>query len=183
MPDTPISKPQLKRLQTLWGLIWGRFGTPEGDKRAGRLAWLTAKLGREVESAKELTKAEAKLALEEMAKCLPAELLYRRRGAWRAAGTAGRKGARWRGGEAVLVSRQSLELLGTLKTALGWNDDRLAAFVRRQLRGRQAIRTEADANKVIWGMKRMARAESGPQPRPGGQAGTAVPHEPHEVHP
>ncbi len=72
-----------------------------------------------------------------------------------AAGTAGRKDATSK--VEHLVSGDDLALLGQFAARLGWGKETLAKFTRRQLGGRDQIRTVADLNKVLWPMKRMLR--------------------------
>jgi hypothetical protein len=158
MGETPITNPQLKRLQTLMGKICARDGAPKPSWRTYRLAWVGRRLALpDLASFSDLTKAQAKAALEAIQIELPASDLRRsRRRGGHASGTAGRKNRQ--GDPAVIVSAASLELLGTLKAALGWNQVRFEAFTRRQLRGRATISTEADANRVIWPLKRILRA-------------------------
>ena len=40
---------------------------------------------------------------------------------------------------------------------LGWSQATLKTFIRRQLKGRDQIRTVGDLNKVLWPVKRMAK--------------------------
>ncbi len=163
MPEAPITKPQLRRLQTLSGKLFGMFGSPGQDAREFRLKFVGGKLGRDLASFGELTKAEAVTAIRAVQARLPADAIRSRP---RSAGPeSGRAGRRNRKGDGVpaFASAASLELLGTLRAKLGWNQDRFEAFARRQLRGRHQIRTEADANKIIWALKSMLRREAATQ--------------------
>lgn len=77
-----------------------------------------------------------------------------------AAGTAGHKGTK----ETVahLVSPDDMRMLyDAAYSKLGWDHERLRGFIRRQLGGRDQIRTLADFNKVWWPLKRMAKAARG----------------------
>src|SRR5579883_3262253 len=90
-----ISRGQVRRLQTLWGLFCPRAGF-DGRDRAQRLGWVGERIGRQVNSFSELTAEEARTAIEAVQQHLPPELLRRKsadRGRARAWGTAGRKGA------------------------------------------------------------------------------------------
>src|SRR5713101_7626137 len=99
MEDKPISHRQLRRIQTLWGLVWKRSGDAgaSGESRKMRLAWIGLKIGRPIDSCKELTRAEAKTAIDAMQKLLPPDLVRRPspdRETAKAYGTAGRQGDR-----------------------------------------------------------------------------------------
>src|SRR6266852_8993646 len=95
MSEQLISAKQLKRLQTLWGLFCKlKFTGLDPKDRGARLGWLAGASGRQLGSAKELTRAEANTAIEAIQKHLPPELLRRARpgrALARAYGTAGRK--------------------------------------------------------------------------------------------
>ena len=73
----------------------------------------------------------------------------------KAAGKAGRTGAEDK--VVHLASGEDLDLLGEYAARLGWGKQTLGSFIRRQLQGRETIRTVGDLNKVLWPMKRMAR--------------------------
>ncbi len=75
-----------------------------------------------------------------------------------AAGTAGRKTAAAKTNVVHLASADDVELLYQVAYKIGWDKQRLKGFIRRQLKGRETIRTLADLNKVLWPLKRMARA-------------------------
>ena len=77
-----------------------------------------------------------------------------------AAGTAGRKDAPSK--VEHLVSGDDLEMLGSYAARLGWGTETLGKFIRRQLGGRETIRTVADLNKVLWPMKRILRSRNTP---------------------
>jgi len=156
MGEAGITKPQLKRLQTLAGQLCLRDGVPRGDWRTYRLAWVARRLNLpDLASFSDLYKDQAIAILDLLGRELPGQPRRPRSGS--AAGTAGRRNRK--GDPAVIVSQGSLELLGSLRARLGWNDQRFEAFTRRQLRGRSAIRTEADANRVIWPLKRILRSQ------------------------
>ena len=177
--NAKLTDGQLRRIQTLWGLIWGRFGSiPSSETKAkasrdARLAYISSKIGRQIGSAKELTQGEAKLAIDAMQGALPAELVHppssgRRRtsaGTARAYGTAGRKG--YRDKEIRLPDAETFRLLDHLLGELGWDRARLDAFLRSPKSpvrggspgegGGRKIRTLADANRIIWVLKGMLR--------------------------
>jgi hypothetical protein len=168
MPARPISAPQLKRLQTLWGLLASQARIDARDREA-RLGWAGRAVGRQITSFLELTLEEAARAIQEMQKQLPEDNVTRRRPGRRLAreyGTAGRRGAVR---DAVaMVDQRTLGLIDSLIRQLGWTRERLDGFLRASkspTQGRQ-IRTLADANRVIWALKGMLRRVAAPAQRP-----------------
>lgn len=167
MPEMrSISGGQIKRLQTLWGLLWkhGLGGDLCGpNSRDARLAWVAGRAGRAISSTKELTQREAKIIIDAMEKCLPAHLVQKRGPSpdrARACGIAGRTGAK--SNEIQFPDVQTIALLTMLLGRLGWDRERLDLFLhspKSPLRGR-TIRTLADANKIIWVLKGMARRQA-----------------------
>ena len=81
-----------------------------------------------------------------------------------AAGMAGRKKAP--GGADVdekvvhLATTADVQLCYDAAYAIGWDRERLMSFIRRQLGGRETIRTLAECNKVLWPLKAMGRRVS-----------------------
>jgi hypothetical protein len=167
-----ISSPALKRLQVLWRQYAQReIGV--NDDRASRLAWATRELGRTVDSFKGLSVGEAKTLIDALQGALgipqtvpsraPSRAGGRRisdRTRAHAAGTEGRKGKR--AGALTLVSAAELEMISELITKLGWDRSRFEAWLRSPsgpLGGRSQIRTLAEANAVIWPMKKMLRRQ------------------------
>jgi hypothetical protein len=166
MTTATISGKQMKRLQTLWGLF-ARQSKLDGKDREARLGWVAGAIGRQVASFKELTAAEAATAIEAVQKHLPPELLRRKRPSRdtaRAYGTAGRKPGRDNSrsrlaGEIRMADAETWHLLEVLLGKLGWTRERLDAFLRSSkspVHGK-AIRTLAEANRVIWVLKSMLR--------------------------
>lgn len=159
MSETAISGKQMKRLQTLWGLLCRHAGFDPKD-RALRLGWTGEAIGRPITSFRELTREEANAAITRVQKNLPAELQRRKRpgrDTARAYGTAGRKNSNAK--ETRMADAGTLQLLANLCTALGWTRERLDGFLRSNkspVRG-GTIRTLADANRVIWVLKSLLR--------------------------
>jgi hypothetical protein len=154
-----ISSAQLRRLQTLWGLFSRQSNLDAADRDA-RLRWASDTIGRQISSFKELTADEAVTAIDAMQKHLPAELLWKKRPARRAAhayGVAGRRGRNEK--EVRLVDAETLQLLDVLVGKLGWSRERFDAFLRSRSSPvcGGAIRTLADANRAIWAIKNMLR--------------------------
>ncbi len=166
MPEQLISRPKLKRLHTLWGMFCRRAQIDPQD-RAARLGWLTGAVGRPVQSSKELTRAEADLALSAIQAYLPPEMVRHTRPSReraRAYGTAGRKNTQ--GGKTIdLIDKPTWKLLEELMHVLGWDRARLDAFVVSQ-HGPKRLVTMGDANKVIWAFKQMLRRKA--------KSGTAI---------
>jgi hypothetical protein len=157
MEYQPISKGQLRRIQTLWGILYRHTvdGAP-GDSRAARLAWIGLKVGRRIGSCNDLSKTEAKKAIEAIQKCLPAEAVRSSdRSQAMAQGRDGRKGAESK--EVRLPDAGTMQLLQNLLFALGWDRARLDLFLHSPKSPVRAIRTLADANKIIWVLKGMLR--------------------------
>jgi len=157
MTASPITGKQTKRLHTLWGLFC-RQSNLDAKDRAARLDWVADAIGRHVASFRELAASEANIAIDAIQKLLPPELLKRKRPSRRLAkdyGTAGRRGHEQE--EIRLVDAPTLALLDRLLGQLGWTRERLDDFLRsRKSPVRSgAIRTLAEANRVIWALKRM----------------------------
>jgi hypothetical protein len=159
MKDTAITGRQMRRLQTLWGLF-ARQAHLEAKDREARIGWVAGAVGRQISSFKELTAAEAKIAIDAVQKHLPPELVKAsasRRTA-HAYGTAGRRSAH-KSGDVRMADPGTLQLLANLCTALGWGRERLDAFLRSPKSPVRSgtIRTLAEANKVIWVLKSLLR--------------------------
>ena len=73
----------------------------------------------------------------------------------KAAGTAGRKDASNKVVE--MAATVDVEMVYQLGYALGWTQQTIKTFIRRQLRGRDQLRTMADVNKVLWGLRAIAK--------------------------
>jgi len=157
-----ISKRQLIRLHVLWGLFCAQARL-DARNREARLGWIGGAVGRSLGSCSELTKAEAKVAIDAMEKHLPGEAVQHRRPSKRLAqayGTAGRKGNKE--AEIRLIDADTWRLVDTLLGRLGWDRERLDRFLRSYkspVPGGQ-LRTLAQANKVIWALKSFLRREA-----------------------
>ena len=173
MSGNKISKAQLRRLQTLWGM----HARHEliSNARKERLEWANAELRtREnsrlslISSFKELTGSEASTLISALQLQLgikesrlarsPRRRLDRDQA--RAAGTEGRRGSRK---SVTVATAEDLALIDEQLQLMGWDRARLDAFLRSPsspLRGRSnpQLRTVADVNKVLWPLKRIARA-------------------------
>jgi hypothetical protein len=187
MSQVRISKGQLRRLLTLWGLLAAKQGF-DSKNRDLRLVWAGGILERQIASYKDITREEAKTVIDRIQECLPPEVVRRRRPDRRQArayGTAGRKSVHRRTGKIGLtvqrfsgllanepvgqstnqptvdmVDPPTLELLATLKAKLGWDQARFEAFLRSPsspIPGRDQIDTMGQANAVIWALKALLR--------------------------
>jgi hypothetical protein len=159
MTASLITGKQMKRLQTLWGFFCRQASLDAKDREA-RLNWVADAIGRKISSFRELSDGEANTAIDAIQKLLPPELLKRTRPSRRLAkdyGTAGRRGHEQE--EIRLVDAATLALLDRLLGQLGWSRERLDAFLHSSKSPVRsgAIRTLAEANRVIWALKRMLR--------------------------
>ncbi len=159
MKDGPITGKQLKRLLTLWGQFC-RLSNLDAKDRVVRLDWTSGAIGRQISSFKELSADESNIAMNVLVKHLPPELYKGKRPSRRLAqayGTAGRHGCEEK--EVRLVDAETMRLMYGLLAQLGWTHARLDVFLRsRKSPVRSgAIRTLAEANRVIWALKRMLR--------------------------
>lgn len=155
-----LTPDQLRRIQTLWGLLWKRFSPDQAaaESREGRLSFISGKVGRRIESCKDLTRSEAVTAIRAIQACLPAELVQERRPVSRdqakAYGTHGRRGGKTK--EVRMTDGETLKLLNNLAHQLGWNQERLDAFLRSpKSPTRGSLGIMANANRVIWALKGM----------------------------
>lgn len=146
-----ITRKQLKRLQTLWGLLARHEGFDPKD-RGLRLAWVAHALARDVDavrplgSFRELSEAEARTAIDKIQECLPAELVTHKK--------------KRKGKPAPPASSAQLARIAELQTALGMTAERFDAWLRSShspLRTRHLIRTTFDAGAVIRALENMLR--------------------------
>jgi len=155
----PITGKQMKRLLTLWGLLCRQANLDATDRQA-RLTWISDAIGRTVSSIKELSVVEGRTVIDAIQKHLPPELLWTKRprqSTARAYGTAGRRGQVEI--EIPLVDAETLQLIDRLLQKLGWTRERFDLFLRSPKSPVRSgmIRTLAEANRVTWALKRMAR--------------------------
>src|ERR1700730_12530301 len=123
-----ISPPQMRRLQTLWGLFCSQAQLDPKDREA-RLHWATDAIGHQVDSFRKLSSAEAGTVIDAVQSHLPAEVVQQRRPSRRLAqayGTAGRRGRVEK--EVRLVDAGTFRKLDALLRSLGWTRERFDAF-------------------------------------------------------
>lgn len=158
----PIRRAQLRRLQALWHDWTERLGlAPETDRRLRHYYVELLSEGRAAET-KQLTRADAARVIAWL------ERLSRptARVEDHAAGTAGRHGFPER--RQVRPNAAAWRALWAVAGALGMNRQKLNEFIRKHyasagLQSSGDLRTMADLNRVLWGLKAILRR--GPRPR------------------
>lgn len=167
-----ITTEQLKSLQSTYAAYCRREIGAAGD-RSSRLAWAEFNLQMvpgSLSSFKDLTTSEASKLIDILKTALGQEVIapdrskrkQKTRDEAQRAGTAGRRSSKAGGSsnkDVALVSSEDLARIQAITGELGWNQARLDAFLHSGQsplgRGRSQIRTQADANKVYWALKRM----------------------------
>ena len=154
----PLSPRQLTCIQALWAQRMRGAGIAGADEcRELRHAYLREVTAGRATSTKELTFADAKRVIERLLRDAGGQI--KDSAGARAAGTHGRRGADRR--VSMLATKGQIDLLVSYASRLGWNDERLDAFIERQLGAHRQVRTVADINKVLWGLKSMVRRQHG----------------------
>jgi len=171
MGNGKLSQSQLTALHSLFNLYAPHIvntangGAGSADARTARLTWASGIIGRELTSFNELMSDEAAQLNETMKKALGQEINPAKRSRQRrpgrdlahAYGTAGRRSDS--SNQIQMVDAPTLELLDRLREQLGWTRERLDSFLHSKhspLRS-GAIRTLAEANRVIWVLKSLLR--------------------------
>lgn len=160
----PISARQLTCIQALWSRRMHAAGVLDrAEARAMRHQYIQQLTAGRANETKKLSAADATLVIRSLRGAriedgAPAH----------AAGTHGRRGHH-DGREQVIIGAQQVALLAVLLGKLGWDQARLDAFVGRQIGAGRQIRTMADFNRVVWGMKSLIRQAERRQaePQPG----------------
>lgn len=150
---------QLAALHTLYAKRAARAGGDPED-RAARLGWCSHEIGRSISSFACLSVEEAAELISRLKFELGQSDAPRRRPGRQAAqayGTSGRKDRL--GTEIRLADGGTLRLLHALREELGWTEEQLDFFLHshRSPVKSGAIRTLAEANRVIWAFKGMLR--------------------------
>ena len=159
-----ITKPQLARLQTLYGqLAAHEIGV--GTDRTARIHWASERLQREIGSFSDLTLDEARFLIDSLQQQLgvktpPAKRPDRAQA--RRAGLDGRRDGSEYSAAPQIATAADLARIQRLLDLLGWGEESLRKFLdssRSPLskRADKTIRTTADANKVWWALKRIAQ--------------------------
>ncbi len=165
--DAPLRPAQLRRLQALWHGWTARLGLPrEADRRLRHFyVWLFS--GQRAQETRQLTGAEAARVIAWLERVSGAVSPTQRR----AAGTAGREGYPER--RRIRPNAAGWRALWGASRALGMSPQQLDAFIRRHyasagLSSTRDLRSMADLNRVLWGLKAMLRR--GPRPRKAARA-------------
>lgn len=150
-----ISPAQLQIAQTLWSQHAQRSLDVIEDQRQARLAFAYEVIGRKIESFRDLTRYEAHLLINALKKSLGLPITVRNRALAEDRGLQGRDASQR---HAVIASKEDLERIESALARLGWNEEQYRKWLesrRSPLKGKQSVRTQADANRVWWALKRM----------------------------
>jgi hypothetical protein len=138
----------------------------DDSARAQRLAWASGIIGREVSSFTELLPEEAATLIDTLKRSLgqkvnPPSRRRPDRDQAQAYGTAGRRDQDAK--EIQLVDEPTLDLIAGLVVELGWSVERFNSFLVSHTSPVRsgAVRTLAEANRVIWALKDMLRKREG----------------------
>jgi len=150
-----ISPSQLQIAQTLWSQYARRSLDVIEDERKARLVFAGEVVGRKLDSFRDLTRYEAHLLINALKKSLGLPITVRSRALAEDRGLQGRDTSPR---HAVMASKEDLQRIESALARLGWNEDQYQRWLesrRSPLKGKQSIRTQADANRVWWALKRM----------------------------
>jgi hypothetical protein len=156
MKVSSISKRHLVKLQVLWQQHAAR-DLSAGDPRLERLRWASQIVGRKISSFKDLTSREANSCISALNGALGLPLNSNERQRSRQRGTQGRKNS---GNVVTLATTEDFQRIESAKHRLGWTQEQLDAWLRSPsspLGKRFQIRTQSDANRVWWAMKRLLK--------------------------
>ncbi len=158
----PMSRAQLRRLQALWhrwtgGLLLGR--SADRELRHYYVQRFTEGHAKKTSELNSMEAAHVIAKLERLAGLSPAEFD-------RAAGTAGRQGFPER--RIVPPTGEAWRALWACARELNLDRAELDYFIRQHyvgkgMRGLADIRTMADLNRVLWGLKAMLRRAAHPK--------------------
>lgn len=125
------------------------------DQREARLAFAGEVTGRELATFRDLTRYEAHLVINALKKSLGLPITV---GSRTLAADRGLQGRGRSPRHEVMVSKEDLERIESALARLGWNEEQYRKWLESRhspLKGKQSIRTQADANRVWWALKRM----------------------------
>ncbi len=158
----PITPAQLRRLQTVWHRWTAKLALRPAAGRALRHYYVELFSNGRARETRELTRGDAARVVAWL------ERLTRRAAPQenQAAGTAGRSGFPER--RRVRPNAAAWRALWGVARALGMDRQQLTHFIRNHyaavgLRGLDDLRTMADLNRVLWGLKAMLRRGPGPK--------------------
>ncbi|MFC6645486.1 hypothetical protein ACFQBQ_07775 [Granulicella cerasi] len=159
---TPLA---LRRLQTLYSQCATHLDM--GNSREDRLEWASSVTGCKIESFSLLTIAQAKLCIDALQNTIgmpqtkaPTSYVSRHRA--EKDGTEGRNDQIHAEATMVDGTEPVFEFIQADMRSLGWDNDRLRAFLRSRSGpngGRDTIRTLGDANRVRFALKGILRKE------------------------
>jgi len=159
-----ITPRQLGRLQTLYSqLAAHEIGV--STSRESRIAWATERLHKPVKSFSNLTADDAGFLIDSIQRHLGVKAPLKdrpKRDQARRAGLDGRKDGGEYSAAPQIATGADLGRIQRMREQLEWSEDTFRAFLdstRSPLAARadKQIRTTADANKVWWALKRIAR--------------------------
>jgi hypothetical protein len=161
-----ITKAQLGRLQTLYAQLVSREIGMDSS-REGRLVWATERVGRKIRSFSDLTVQEATGMIDGLQGFLGTHVPYKGRPdryQARRAGLDGRADGKEFTAAPQLVRAEDTARIQRLLAELGWSQETFQTFLnstRSPLahRADKVIRTTADANKVWWALKNIAKSK------------------------
>jgi hypothetical protein len=159
-----ITKPQLGRLQTLYGQLADREIGVSKDRQS-RIDWATERLHKPVTSFKDLSGDDAGFLIDSIQSQLGVKIPPRKRPSRdqaRRAGLDGRADGAEFANAPQLATSADLARIRNMLEQLGWNEaalDKFKGSSRWPLRGNKTIRTTSDANKVWWALKRIAQSK------------------------
>lgn len=155
-PHAPLTRNQLRRLHGLWHRWTGRLALSRDADRTLRHYYIERFTGGRIHETLGLTELDASLVIDWLARLVhQAEARQNR-----AAGTAGRHGFPERARIAPTAS--AWHALWSCASALGMNHDSVERFVQKHYAGvglhsLRDIRSMADLNRVLWGLKALLR--------------------------
>jgi hypothetical protein len=157
--EDSISAKQVRQLQALWHRWSGNLGLgPKADRRLRHYYIQVFSQGRAVET-RDLNQRDAGHVIQRLSNLVEhAELPQRY-----AAGTAGRRG--YPEQRDVRPNRKAWHALWNWAETLGMERPNLERFIRKHysrvgLRGLADLRTMADLNRVLWGLKAIVKASA-----------------------
>ena len=161
-----INSQQLKRLQTLYGqFVRQEFAA--AISREQRLVWASELCGREIQSFNELTRDEAKRAIDALQGAMNVKHPSQRRKRMprdqaRRHALDGRHDGEEFANAPQLAGAEDLQVIDSYRARLGWERSQFDAWLRspRSPLGRRSspqVRTKAEANRVRWALVGMLK--------------------------
>jgi len=160
------TKRQIARLQVLYGQLAAREIGVETD-RPSRLRWATERLGKPVESFKNITVDDAGFLIDSLQRELRVKAPFvgrLDRDQARRAGLDGRADGAEYSAAPQMATAADLARIQAIRERLGWSEETFRGFLESSRsplarRADKSIRTTSDANKVWWALKRIAKSK------------------------